>query len=67
MTCPKIIAGSPSNKWHLILKLLEVFYCKVVVQFVGDMPYLCIFVEEVVALLREMTDKLVLTFVSGRN
>ena len=31
------------------------------------MPYPCTFVEEVVPLLGEMTDKLVLTFVSGRN
>ena len=31
------------------------------------MPYPCIFVEEVVQLLGEMTDKLVLTFVCGRN
>ena len=31
------------------------------------MPYLCIFVEEVVPLLGAMTDKLVLTFVCGRN
>ena len=31
------------------------------------MPYLCIFVEEVVPFLGEMTDKLVLTFVCGRN
>ena len=31
------------------------------------MPYPCIFVEEVVPLLGAMTDKLVLTFVCGRN
>ena len=31
------------------------------------MPNLCIFVEEVVPLLAEMTYKLVLTFVCGRN
>ena len=31
------------------------------------MPYLCIFVEEDVPLLGEMTDKLVLTFICGRN
>ena len=31
------------------------------------MPYPCIFVEEVVPLLGEMTDKLVLPFVCGRN
>ena len=31
------------------------------------MPYPCIFVEELVPLLGEMHDKLVLTFVCGRN
>ena len=31
------------------------------------MPYPCIFVEEVVPLLGEMTEKLVLTFVYGGN
>ena len=31
------------------------------------MPYLCIFVEEVVPLLGAMPDTLVLTFVCGRN
>ena len=31
------------------------------------MPYPCTFVEEVVTLLVEMTDKLVLTFVCVRN
>ena len=31
------------------------------------MPYLCIFVEEVVPLLEAVTDKLVFTFVCGRN
>ena len=31
------------------------------------MPYLCIFVGEVVPLLDAMTDKLVLTFVCGQN
>ena len=31
------------------------------------MPYPCNFVEEVAPLLGEMTDKLVLTFVCGRN
>ena len=31
------------------------------------MPYQCIFVEEVVPLLGEMTDKLVVTFVCGQN
>ena len=31
------------------------------------MPYPCIFVEEVVPLLGETTDKLVFTFFCGRN
>ena len=36
-------------------------------QICRGMPYPCIFVEEVVPLYGEMTDKLVLTFVCGRN
>ena len=36
-------------------------------QIYQGMPYLCIFVEEVVPLLGAMTDKLVLTFVCGWN
>ena len=36
-------------------------------QICRGMPYLCIFVEEVVPLLGEMTDKLVLTVLCGRN
>ena len=36
-------------------------------QIYRSMPYLCIFVIEVVPLLEAMTDKLVLTFVCGRN
>ena len=36
-------------------------------QICRSLPYLCIFVVEVVPLLGEMTDKLVLTFVCGRN
>ena len=36
-------------------------------QIYRGMPYLCIFVEEAVPLLEAMTDKLVLTFVCGRN
>ena len=63
MTDSKIIAGSPSIKWHLILKLLSVFYCRFVVKIAGGMPYPCFFVEEIVPLLGEMTDKLVLIFV----
>ena len=36
-------------------------------QICRGMPYPCIFVETVVPLSMEMTDKLVLTFVCGRN
>ena len=36
-------------------------------QICWGMPYLCIFVEEVVQLLGAMTDKLVLTLVCGRH
>ena len=36
-------------------------------QLCRGIPYLCIFVEEVAPLLGTMTDKLVLTFVCGRN
>ena len=36
-------------------------------QVCRGMPYPCILVEEVVPLLGEMADKLVLTFVCGRN
>ena len=36
-------------------------------QICRGMPYPCIFVEETVPLLGEMTDKLVFTFVCGRN
>ena len=36
-------------------------------QICRSLPYPCIFVVEVVPLLGEMTDKLVLTFVCGRN
>ena len=36
-------------------------------QICRGMPSRCIFIEEVVSLLGEMTDKLVLTFVCGRN
>ena len=67
MTGSKIIAGSLSKKWHLIVKLLYVFNCKFVVKICRGMPYPCIFVEEFVPLLGEMTDKLVLTFVCDRN
>ena len=40
---------------------------KIFGQIYRGMPYSCIFVEEVVPLLGTITDKLVLTFVCGRN
>ena len=67
MTGSKIIAGSPSKKWHLILKLFVSVLLQICGPICRGMPYPCIFVEEVVPLLGEMTDKLVLTFVCGRN
>ena len=62
MTGSKIIAGSPSNFEAVVSVLLQI--CG---QICRGMPYPCIFVEEVVPLLGEITDKLVLTFVCGRN
>ena len=67
MTGSKIIAGSPSKKWHLILKLLYGVLLQICGQICWGMPYPCIFVEEVVPLLGEMTDKLVFTFFYSRN
>ena len=47
------------------------FVVSVLLQICGQIcrgvPYPCIFVEEVVPLLGEMTDKLALTFFCGRN
>ena len=43
------------------------FLLQICGQICRGMPYPCIFVEEVVPLLGEMTDKFVLTFVCGRN
>ena len=42
-------------------------FLRICSQIYRGMPYLCIFVEEVVPLLGAMTDKLVLTFICGRN
>ena len=67
MTGSKIIAGSPSEKWHLILKPFFVFFLQICSQIYWGMPYSCIFVEEVVPLFGPMTDELVLPFVCGRN
>ena len=44
-----------------------IFLQQICSQIYPGMPYLCIFVEDVVPLLGAMTDKFVLTFVCGRN
>ena len=66
MTGSKIIAGSPSkiapNFEADVSVLLQI--CGQICQ---GMPYPCIFVEEVVPLLGEMTDELLLTFVCDRS
>ena len=67
MTGSKIIAGSPFQKWHLILKPFVSVLLQICGQICEGMPYPCIFVEEVFPLLGAKTDKLVLTFVYGRN
>ena len=67
-----IITGSKSS---LVLPPKMAPYFEAVVsvlllicgQICRGMPYQCIFVKEVVPLLGAMTDKLVLTFVCGRN
>ena len=51
-----------ANFEAVVSVLLQIFG-----QFCRGMPYPCIFVEEVVPLLGEMTEKLVLTFFCGRN
>ena len=67
-----IMTGSKSSLVHP-LKMAPNFEAvgSVLLQISGQirlgMQYPCIFVEEVVPLLREMTDELVLTFVCGRN
>ena len=66
MTGSKNIAGSPSKMapyFEAVVSVLLQICCPIC----RGMPYPCIFVEEVVPLLGELTDKLVLTFVCGRN
>ena len=67
MTGSRIIAGSPSKKLAPNFEAVVSVLLQICGHICQGMPYLCIFVEEVVPLLREMTDKLVLTFVCGRN
>ena len=62
-----------NHRWFSLRKMAPNFEAvfsvllQICSQIYRGMPYLCIFVEEVVPLLGPMTDKLVLTFVWGRN
>ena len=62
-----------NHRWFSLQEMAPNFKAvvSVLLQICGQicrgMPYLCIFVEEVVPLLGAMTDKLVLTFVCGQN
>ena len=67
MTGSKIIAGSPSKKMEPNFEAVFSVLLQICSQIYRGVSYLCIFVEEVVPLLGAMTDKLVLTFVCGRN
>ena len=66
MTGPKIIAGSPSNMASNFEAVVSVLL-QTCGQICRGMPYLCIFVEEVVLLSGEITNKLAFPFVCGRN
>ena len=59
MTGSRIIAGSPSKKMAPNFEDVFSVLLQVCSQIYRGMPYLCIFVEEVVPLLEAMTDKLV--------
>ena len=67
MTGSKIIAGSPSKKMAPNFEAVVSDLLKICGQICRGLPYPCIFVGEVVPLLGEMADKLVFTFVCGRN
>ena len=67
LTGSKIIASSPSEKMAPNFEAVVSVLLQICGHLCRGMPYLCIFVEEVVPLLGVMTDKLVLTFVRGRN
>ena len=62
----QIFAGSPSKMAPYFEAVVSVLLL-ICGQICRGMPYQCIFVKEVVPLLGAMTDKLVLTFVCGRN
>ena len=52
-----------AHNFEVVVSVLLQICC----QICRGMPYPCIFVEEIVPLLGTMTDKLVLSFVCGRN
>ena len=67
MTGSEIIDGSPFKKMAPNFEVVGSVLLQICGQICLGMPYPCIFVKEVVPFLGEMTDKLVLTFVCGRN
>ena len=67
MTGSKTIAGSPSEKMAPNFEAVVSVLLQNCGQICRGMPCPCIFVEEVVPLIGEMSDKLVLTFVCGWN
>ena len=62
-----IIASSRSEKMAPNFEAVVSVLLHIRGQLCRGMPYPCIFIEEVVPLLGEMTDKLVITFFCGRN
>ena len=65
MTGSKIIAGSPSKVWHLILQLLSVFHCQFVV-ILARVCHICAFLlKKLSHYWWAMADKCVLTLVCG--
>ena len=56
-TGSKIVAGSYSKVWHLICAVVASVLLPTYCLIDRGMPYLCIFVEEVVMLLGAIIDK----------
>ena len=67
MTGSKIIADFSLRKMAPNFEAVVSVLLQICGQLCWGMPYPCIFVEEVVPLLGAITDKLVFTFVCGRN
>ena len=57
MAGSKIIAGSRPKVWHLIFAVIVSVLLPICCHIGWGMPYLCIFVEEVVTLLGAIIDK----------